>query len=359
MSNEYQLLFTVSKLECGIRDYTYKTLEQIDAIKSNPTWLQLRNSPEFRLDRFIRWISGNQFCKKNYDGEYATLNDILIHTCKNMQLAKPNGNIISGYKAFKDNLRKDLLTASVFENWQRYKQTYRFNKYFTSALMKTDTAKIPVNMLKQLPFDCFHLDFRDTGFDSTDGAFVHVGINDKTGLPTIIILTTYEPKQKPGNIDTETFNFSEEYLRKIHLTVDAKNNQYIYAKLSNSDKQSRMLLFIFQALLYLISNKPDIRKYKKPEIRTARQKQNAIPTLNISDVGVRYGLAIKTAKHGNTVTKSVPGTTRRPITSHMRSGHWHHYWTGHGRTDLIVKWIPPTFVSGVTKDIPLTIRDAN
>lgn len=28
----------------------------------------------------------------------------------------------------------------------------------------------------------------------------------------------------------------------------------------------------------------------------------------------------------------------------MRRAHWHHYWVGKGRTELILKWIEPVFV---------------
>ena len=30
------------------------------------------------------------------------------------------------------------------------------------------------------------------------------------------------------------------------------------------------------------------------------------------------------------------------VRAHVRRAHWHHYWTGKGRTELVLRWIAPT-----------------
>ena len=35
---------------------------------------------------------------------------------------------------------------------------------------------------------------------------------------------------------------------------------------------------------------------------------------------------------------------KRQVRPHVRRAHWHHYWTGTGRTTLEVRWIEPTLV---------------
>lgn len=86
-------------------------------------------------------------------------------------------------------------------------------------------------------------------------------------------------------------------------------------------------------------------------------------TISLSDVGVRYGSIIRARKKGiqnrnrsDTGNKS-KNKEPRTVTSHMRSAHWHHYWIGQGRKQLIVKWIPPVFVCGNNNELPVTIHE--
>lgn len=38
---------------------------------------------------------------------------------------------------------------------------------------------------------------------------------------------------------------------------------------------------------------------------------------------------------------------KRVFKSHWRKGHWHHYWTGVGRKEKILKWVQPVYVKGI------------
>ena len=42
------------------------------------------------------------------------------------------------------------------------------------------------------------------------------------------------------------------------------------------------------------------------------------------------------------------------VRAHVRRAHWHHYWTGKGRTELVLRWIAPTLVGSGEK--PATIH---
>ena len=42
-----------------------------------------------------------------------------------------------------------------------------------------------------------------------------------------------------------------------------------------------------------------------------------------------------------------PSQTKRIFKSHWRKGHWHHFWTGQGRKQKILKWVQPVYVKGV------------
>ena len=48
------------------------------------------------------------------------------------------------------------------------------------------------------------------------------------------------------------------------------------------------------------------------------------------------------------------GIKKRP---HVRRAHWHHYWTGPGRTVLEVRWLEPVFVMGTEEEIDTVIHE--
>ena len=85
------------------------------------------------------------------------------------------------------------------------------------------------------------------------------------------------------------------------------------------------------------------------------------------DVGVRYGKAIRLAKHEykKHVQKSQPEggaadtevKTRKPTRPHVRRAHWHRFRTGKGRTETTTLWIAPIYVCGNGKEIPVTIHE--
>ena len=124
------------------------------------------------------------------------------------------------------------------------------------------------------------------------------------------------------------------------------------------------ILFTLQAMLYLSSNKPDTAKgTSRKYVRTVPKNTSPYTNIELTDVGVRYGAAIRKAKAATPSTDTEPKTicvttekTRRPITSHIRAAHWHHYWVGKGRTEQVIRWIPPTFVSAAGKELAVTIH---
>ena len=64
----------------------------------------------------------------------------------------------------------------------------------------------------------------------------------------------------------------------------------------------------------------------------------------ISETLKVYRRKINTTKEssGNhTSSGSIASSPKRP---HMRRAHWHHYRTGVGRANLILKWLPPMMI---------------
>lgn len=326
------------------------------------------------LDDFFSWAIGSTFCKKSYDGTYSAFNKRVLTIIKNRQ---GQGH---SYADARKQIRQSVAFATMFRCWEQYKQVYRFDSDFIDELMRTNTVEIPVNVLRRLPFRCFYLDIEDTDwFPVFSGIFVYIGFDGKTGLPNLAL---FPVKDNGSHRDSQikACHISGEQMTDWSMLVEDKETGEIYLQFTNQrefltsvlpDADDLELfdrvLFVLHALLYLASNKPDILPSQKRKYVRVQAKKSGGPKpetqaeLNLQDVGIRYGAAIRKVKKqtretGTTIIQNVSGKARKPMVGHMRSAHWHRYWVGKGRTECIVKWIPPTFVSGTGKELPITIH---
>ena len=114
-----------------------------------------------------------------------------------------------------------------------------------------------------------------------------------------------------------------------------------------------VMLIAASACYYLASKNAEIKEDKKQKdnrivIASAhggKPKKVNVKTYNVGyHIGERFESQLK--KH-NAVTVSHigsgTGSTKRP---HVRHAHWHHYWTGAGRTTREVRWLEPMFILG-------------
>lgn len=327
------------------------------------------------LDAFISWMLGNTFLKRSYNGPYSQINGSLLTMMEKMR----NG---SSFKEVKSFFREHIMVMSILTCWDMHRQAYRFDPDFVTELMQTDAVEVPITVLARLPFRCFYLDTEKIPqMQPSKGFFVYAGLDALDGKPNIGILRILDP-YADGKPDIKISILSGRDMEKCGILVRNATGEYCIRFTNQVDALRESThtadsdlsvfdhyLFVLQAMLYLSSNKPDTMKQpkkryvygKKP--RTSAKGKLPEPEASVTDVGIRYGAAIRKAKES---IKENPGETelvirnapkmRKPKASHMRKAHWHHYWTGKGRTKLIVKWVPPTFVSGIGKELPVTIH---
>lgn len=328
---------------------------------------ELSHKQDLNLGDFISWVLGSTFFKKK-SGQYEGFNRALLQFYK------------SGSKSYREcrkEFRQTIIFASIFRCWKQHKQAYRFDEDFIEELMKTKAVKIPMEVLKRLPFRCFYLDLEDTDwFDPHIGMFLYVGFDEITGLPNLAVSLVEHAADSSLKFQFYTLHISGEEMKKWGILQKEDGEPYI--QLQNNDALSDQIghgvknmvdnmevtLFVLQVILYLSSNKPDIEASpKRKVIYTGPKKKIRLEgDLSLLDVGVRYGAAIRKTKKAlkteneEVIVKTVSSKQRKPMTSHVRAAHWHHYWTGKGRTRRIVRWVPPTFVSGLGKELPVTIH---
>lgn len=327
---------------------------------------------KLNLDDFLSWVIGSTFCKKAYDGKYSDINTAVL------KIARMRENKGISYKTSRRDFRNSMAFATVFQCWEKYKRAYRFDSDFVEELMQTNTVEIPTDILKRLPFRCFYLDLEEIPrFDPFKGIFAYIGFDERNGLPNLGIFRITEAGESGEIPILPCYTFGPDMQKHGMLFVNDKgesclrftNNHQLLGKLVDYEDKDifDVVLFTLQAMLYLASNKPDIMESPKTRYINARKgtPNNRTADLDLTDVGVRYGTAIRKVKKAAAKGKNEEmeivhvdsPKPRKPMVSHVRSAHWHHYWVGKGRTEQIVKWIPPTFIFGVGKEMPVTIQN--
>ena len=277
-------------------------------------------------------------------------------------------------------IRQSLVKIPILNKWAANKQVYKLDYDFTHLLLETDKLVVYKDILEHLPFDTFYIDLSLSEIPNLEGIFVNVtNYNSWCGVYAMQITS-----QMSEFTSSYMFNFSEgndsaninigdmipnsidtfaKHVREVELyngNEDAANTNYnnIIALDSN------IMMLILQFLMYLGTEAPDIEEsaVSKSTYNPGSTIKNSFKEVRTWDVGVHYGTAFRVAakefkKECNesvTVHSIKASSSKRP---HMRKAHWHRYHTGKGRTGTILKWLPPIFVLGSGKEIPVTIHE--
>ena len=90
------------------------------------------------------------------------------------------------------------------------------------------------------------------------------------------------------------------------------------------------------AVIYRKASSPRFSKFKPREVKElvlGSETGSLIRTLKKNQDTIKY-IGADSTNH--------TGKTKAP---HPRAGHYHHYWIGKGRKELVLKWVAPTFVN--------------
>ena len=330
----------------------------IRLIPDNNPWkevlLQATDEPEEAL-RFL-WDKDCQLLSETYAGHMKYLNDALL--AKRRILYHAMG--IEDYDEFILNRRQDIAysqeSISLFlmlEKWSKHKEVYKFDAELELALADSENVELPIRILDRLPFDTFYIEFAQDGIFSSNfhGAFITV-IKNGPGYTILAQRVKDDYKSMFGSC----------------CLVPTKNNTdaiFVFDKTSpsysNTDRDKdwpEFTFFMLNALLYLCANNSEIKENDgtKATYRPTGNVKNKYSEVRKWDCGYRYGETIRASRNakGETcegVQKNRSEKKRHLPCVHTRKAHWHHYWTGKGRTELILKWVAPTIVGGNRVDV--------
>lgn len=280
---------------------------------------------------------------------------------------------------FRTDVKDFLLIQPVLNIWKKNKQVYKFDKEFAKILIGTEKLKLYKDILEHLPFSTFYIDLSELQIPNVYGQFVSVYRNydedtftiivyvlaeaDNTGLLLYSHYSTVHFQDDSFDVEKpENLKYSNRYL--TNSEEDFMNNTMVKtnASLDEIDRISLSMLAL-QFLMYIGSHEPDIEEsliskqtYKPP----VSKPKNSFKEVRTWDVGVKYGNTIRIIqkeikRKSTSFIKNDETQKRKGPKPHMRCAHWQRYHVGEGRTQTIVKWIPPVMVLG-TEEMPITIH---
>lgn len=256
--------------------------------------------------------------------------------------------------------------------WRRCKEIYRFDPDFAELLMADAdiNSQIPYDALAHLPFSCFYVELP---IDKFDGFFVFFEYD--SGVIELR-LDMVSRKIQDGtivaslNMVGETLaDGIEESLRHVRFSLRKQAKitgvREIESLIGQYEEFAKSYIpSVLQLVLYLCAENAEIKENEQQKVITRRGSviKDQFREIRKWDVGSDAGIRIRRhyASKGSNFGKAGHNSHASP-TPHMRRAHWHHFWVGKRNSEerqLILRWIPPTFVSGDGQaDIAITINE--
>ena len=137
--------------------------------------------------------------------------------------------------------------------------------------------------------------------------------------------------------------------------------------IGSRDEYRQTFSSMLQLLLYLCSDEPDMPEIEHPQKRRRLSGGVRPPEApRVWDVGVRISTAIRNYKAGEArqpwVEAEGEGHGHASPRPHVRSAHWHTYWTGPREAVFpekkpVIRWIPPLPIGmNGRRELPTNIR---
>lgn len=320
---------------------------------------------------FSRW---HKFDYMGFDGTFEDFCDDLGD--KLMKVQKEQG-------IFKDELelRQDLVVLYANCMWLKYRKIYDFHPAFVDILADSECGKISRELLSRLPYRAFYIHFGErpmpkVAFRDTTNCVIS-GIQVVFDFPkdsNEVLMTLVTNYNKIGEKDPRECFVLPNVLR---LTDDEPfETAYNYTKVSDEDlielkttkeEVAETVEFwsyfdriALNAANYLCASNAELKDIRISKAERKKQApDNGKRAIAVSTTQVGYRLGAKFEKmyqdsvHVTGVSRGF-GTKKRP---HVRRAHWHHYWTGSGRTVLSVKWLEPIYVVGDAEECEPVVHE--
>ena len=258
--------------------------------------------------------------------------------------------------------KKDVLERLVIADWLTSKQVFSVSSELTQALMGcvNDDGGLVLYLqsLDYLPFRSFYINLENVPTDINTMKFsaALVGIR-KVGTEHVWLYVGFIDALGTV-VHNWAVDFADELIKEGHNGTDAVE-LHLYDK--RGFPSEKICYFILSTILYLTTDKPDVLEssetkhtYREPGV--GYKVKNKFREIRKWDVGVRYAASVKETREYSYQKKdsAKDGTPKRP---HVRRAHWHHYWVGRGRTELVLRWVDQMLINASwDSELPVVVH---
>ena len=250
---------------------------------------------------------------------------------------------------------EEIMTLGTTYIWRCSKGVYRFAPEIYRALISQPiTGNVPMDCLHHLPEWAVYIETPGLVYERHPmyGFIAHLDFNLYSRNTDLQFALFLEGKSEPKML---AIPFGDGTVLDAMARVDQVDDMFLNPNHPNRyiggrDEYKVTLTAMLQLLLYLCSDEPDMPEIEHPVKRkTLSGRVRAPEEPRVWDVGVRISNVIRRYRE-NSVSYRYDDSTElgshaspRP---HVRSAHWHTYWTGPRQAVFperkpIVKWIPP------------------
>ena len=243
--------------------------------------------------------------------------------------------------------------------WRQYKVVYSVSESLSRELKKqsenlSDLSEIPSKFLiENMPFPCVYF-YCPNIFDNVTGLLVWFECDCNTLQPELRVNMYSESERYmeaiclnlPENSSlADCFRATGEYTMKAFEKdatpelIEAVDNYR--SPFANNDMTS-IIKFSIQLLLYIMASNADVADNKDmaaiyTQSKIIRDRYKEIRQIDVGD---------NVSKMLNSIENEYLNSPSKKK-SHIRCGHWHHFWTGpiDGDRKLILKWVSPTVIN--------------
>jgi hypothetical protein len=253
------------------------------------------------------------------------------------------GNNLLIYKSNFENINPAVITAAAA--WKVSQGIYRFDADLYNSLINQGLeGNVPCDVLKRLPEYCVYIETINAKYlgKNIEGFWVHLEKDMNDGQEELRFVFFCEDGtliKMPLHIGNWTI---EECINKMInyslKNIPAKDMPDISGHISNE------IIPFIQLVLYLCAENVDlINKPKHPSTRMRTFGGIDSPKEpKVWNVGERIGTTIRKHRNeSNQESESRSSGSHSSPRPHIRKAHWHHFWSGKGRKELILKWLPP------------------
>lgn len=258
----------------------------------------------------------------------------------------------------------------ALSSWRQWKEVYTFDPALEEMLYaQASDTKLPTAAIMQIPFPCIfisavrykffaHLEYEQSG--KWELRFARI-MADGSSRSYCLPLGDMTISESIAAVIDDAKRVQRDVLPINQVLQEDMCSQIIkgcpeYSESTNADALSEML----QLYLYVCASNADIqqepqnRKTYRP--RSGGKVTDRYREVRKWDTGYYIGAKIRSASRASVPTSN-PGTGSRKRT-HIRRGHWHHFWKGSGDDrHLELQWVFPLVVNGDDGELPARINE--